>query len=190
MRAKPYLILTMLVAALMIGLVLLDIFCAQRNFQATISAQDKAYQFRFLKITRGTNHVVYSGDSASARLKRVLGYSGIGPITRLAARIRAQMYLRTTPTNAAVLWLGWTHKDYAFATTNGFPDVACSVCQPDGRKAQMRFVGGFQAPLIKEIAGAWELPEQFRPFSGCVVYLEEYKEQPHRLENVATIRLQ
>ncbi len=156
---------------------------------------DKAYQFRFSKITQGTNHVVFSGNSGLARLKRLLYQSSLRPLCRVVSRsVRAHWYSRTTPTNTTILWVGWTRKDYSYTLTNDIPHpsrvgmglLRCFLSEPGGRSSQMSFFTASEAPFVKEMVGAWEMPADLTNWAGCTVHLREYGGQG----DIATLQLQ
>jgi len=191
MRRTPYLSLILIVLTLTIGFELYNVlFVHRRNPPPAISVHRKEYQLKHLEITRGTNHIVYGGSPVAASLKELLCSTGVGPVVRLGVRIPANKFSRTTSSNIALLWFGFTPRNYNWSPTNIAPDLACFVSQPGGRTAQMHDIGGYRAPQTKEIIWAWELPGNFSPFSGCTVQVREWKDNPHRLEDVATIRLQ
>jgi hypothetical protein len=190
MRRKPYLALILVVLALTIGIELCNVlFIHRRNPSPAVSVYKKEYQLKHLEITRGTKHIIYGGSSVAADLKEFLCNTGVGPAVQLGRRIPAQKFSRTTSSNTALLWFGFTPRNYNWSPTNSGPDLACFISQPGGRTAQMHSVGGYTAPKTKEVVEAWELPGNFNSFSGCTVQVREWKDSPHRLEDVATIRL-
>jgi hypothetical protein len=80
---------------------------AQASKVKLLSAQDKAFQINFSTITQGTNHVVFQGNSAIARLKWGLWHSRFRSLYKWFPRcIHADWYETTTQSNAAVLWIG------------------------------------------------------------------------------------
>lgn len=129
--------------------------------------QNTSYEFRFSKITQGTNHVVFSGIPVLARMKRALYESPLRSVCRFVPRgLRTQWYSRTTATNTTVLWVGWTHRDYSYTITNGIPhslrpdikQLFCFLSEPGGRTIPLRFFTSSEAPFVKELVEAWELP--------------------------------
>lgn len=184
-------------AALMVAvLVACRLYSTQHNFQgALVKSQDREYQFRFSKITQGTNHVIYSGNSGIARLKQGFSQSALGPLVRLFPRgLRAEWYSGSTSTNTSVLWIGWTRKGYGYTVTNGIPyptrmggtDLSCFFREPSGRSRAMQFFTASEAPFIQEIVEAWEMPADVTNFTGCTIRLTRNGTQ----DDVATMQLQ
>ena len=190
MPLKPRLRLLILAVAMMLGvLTVAALVSASRNSDTgQFNPLDTAYQFRFSKISQGTNHVVFRGNFWLARLKHALYQSPLRPICRFlwTPGTGAHWYAASTPTNATVLWVGWTHMDF----TNGtpptslppFPEgpfsvLACFLSEPDGHTTRLPFCTSVIYPSTKEIMGAWLIPGQVTNLAGCTVYLREYGKQ-------------
>jgi len=161
---------------------------------AAFNVKNDAYEFRFLSMTQGTNHVIYSGSSGFARLKRALHNSPLRPLVRLAPRgIRAEWYSRTSAMNTTVLWIGWTGKDYRYTVTNGIPypanpqlgELYCFLSEPGGLTTQLGMFAGAEAPFVKELVRAWEMPANVTNWVGWTVHLRDFGSA----EEVATIKL-
>lgn len=175
-------------------LVAVGFFLPRSQFEAGRITQRKGYDVRFTKITQGTNHVVFSGSSGLAKLKRFLYQSPFPPLCRIIPRsVRAQFYSRPTRTNTTVLWVGWTHQDYSYTVTNGIPyssrpDLSvlqCSLTDPGGHSSHLRFFTASETPFIKELVGAWEMPAGLTNWIGFTVHLREYGGH----QDVVTIQL-
>jgi hypothetical protein len=197
MRAKPRLQFLVIAAALVVGISVALIVCSQpRNSKfGRVKTLDTAYRFRFTRITRGTNHVVYSGNGAIARVKRALYQSPLRPLFRLIPlNVRGCWYDCTTPTNSAVLWVGWTHRDYKLTVVGGIPeppsrqiaDLDCVLFEPAGNITLMRELRHGEAPFIKEVVSGWKIPANLTNFVGCTVYLRQRETQ----DDVAVMQLQ
>ena len=181
-RMRVVRMLSFLVAvALMLAVLVACLYAMPHKLQAgLVKAQDKEYQFRFSKITQGTNHVIYSGNSGIARLKQALYQSPLRPLVRLFPRaVRAQWYSRSASTNSTVLWIGWTRKDYSYTVTNGIPyptkmgctELSCFFCEPRGRSRAMQLFAAAENPFINELVEAWEMPADVTSFIGCTIRL-------------------
>jgi hypothetical protein len=197
MRAKYRLQFLTIAGALALAIsVAIILYSHPRNSRSVrLKTLDTAYRFRFTCITQGTNHVVFSGYEAIARLKRALYRSPRPSLVRLVPRnVRAYWYDCTTPTNAAVLWVGWTHRDYKLTVIGGIPqppsreiaDLDCVLFGPAGNITLLRNLQHKKAPFIKEVVGGWEIPGNSTNFVGCVVCLRQHETQ----EDVAVMQLQ
>lgn len=179
----------------LVAVVVAAFLMPRRQFVAGKTSEAKGYHLRFTKITQGTNHVIFSGSSVLAKFKQQLYQSPLRPICRAIPRsIRAHFHSQRTHTNTTVFWVGWTHKDYSYAVTNGIPystksDIGmlrCSVSEPSGRSSQLKFLTHSEAPYIKEFVGAWQMPAELTNWPGCTVHLREYGGQ----QDVATMQSQ
>jgi len=197
MRAKSRLQFLIIPAALMVGIsVATSLYLHARNSKSgRFKTLDPAFRFRFTSITQGTNHVVSSGNEAIARVKRALYQSPLRPLFRLVPlNVRAYWYDCTTPTNATVLWVGWTHRDYKLTVIGGIPeppsreiaDLDCVLFGPAGNITLMRELQHKEAPFIKEVVGGWKIPGNLTNFVGCMVYLRQRETQ----DDVAVMQLQ
>ena len=197
MRAKPRHFFLVLVIAIIVGGLVATVLCLKpRTSEAGVfTTLDPAYKFRFVRITQGTNHTIFSGNSEIAWLKWKLYQTPLRSVVHFFPRsLRAEIYSRNIPTNTTVLWVGWTHKDYSVTVTNGIPyvanpmmgDLVCVLSEPNGHTTPLNFFVSAQAPFIKELMIAWEMPASVTNFTDCTVHLQERRWQ----KNVATIRLQ
>jgi hypothetical protein len=193
-RTLPFLVaVTALVVAV---LVVCTLYKVPHNFQAgVVKVKDNEYQFRFSHITQGTNHEIYSGNFIIATLKKACYQSPLSPFVRFFPRgVRGNWYSRSTATNASVLWIGWTVKDYGYTVTNGIPyptkelgtDLSCFFCESDGSVTALPLVTAVDSPFIKELVEAWVLPLGKTNFTGCTVRLR----RNGTLDDVATMQLQ
>lgn len=179
MRGKRLLFL--IAGGLILGVVATCLYRVQFERQAgLVKARDTEHQFKFSKITQGTNHTIYTGNFALASLKQALTQSSLSPLVRLFPRgLRAQCYSRNTTTNSTVLWVGWSRKHYSYTVTNGIPyptemsctELTCFFCEPSGRSRAMSLFYAAESPFINELVEAWRMPPGVTNFTGCKILL-------------------
>ena len=190
-------LLVLVAGVLTLAVVATCLYGVQRERQVgVVKTQDPEHQFRFSKITQGTNHTVYSGNFALARLKQALGQSSMRPIVRLFPRtLRAQCYSRSSSTNSTVLWIGWSRKHYSYTVTNGIPyptkkmratELSCFFCEPSGGSRAMPLFYAAENPFINELVEAWQMPPGVTNFTGCKIRLT----RNGTVEDVGSMQLQ
>jgi hypothetical protein len=197
MRTKSGLQFLIVAAVLLAGISAAIVLYSHPHNSKTgrLKTLDTAYRFRFASITQGTNHVVFSGNEAIARVKRAIYQSPLRPLVRLVPlNVRAHWYDRATPSNATVLWVGWTHRDYKVTLRDGIPqpskadfgELDCVLFRPGGSITPLRILKHSETPFIKELVGAWEIPGHLTNLIGGNVYLRQHETQ----DDVAVMQLQ
>jgi hypothetical protein len=160
------------------------------------TVQKKAYQFRFSKFTQGKSHVIFNGNPVLARLKWAICQTPFAPLSRLVPRsILSEWSSCTTPTNATVLWVGWTHRDYSYNLTNGVPypsrfdldQLDCFLSEPRGQITKLNHLYGSDAPFAKQLVRGWVMPTNLTNRVGCTLHLREYRD--YKEKDIATIQL-
>jgi hypothetical protein len=142
------------------------------------------FQYKFGMITHATNHVVFRGNSAVARLKWEVFHSRFRPLYGwFPRRIHADWYGTTTGTSAPVLWIGWTQRRY-------ITSLQCSLGDSSGHIEVLATLSG---PIVSALGDSlfvqpFELPTNLTSHKGCTVQIRCFKSGSE--QEVAGLRLQ
>lgn len=150
--------------------------------------QDPSFHFTFCKVTRGTNHTVYSGIPPLGSLNRTLVRSGYRRLTR------DQKYSWTTPTSTTCVSVGFRHSGEVLKKDPGngllYPQTtrllnAVLVFQ-SGQTVALEFRGGGYGPYTEEFLNYWDVPSSVTNVLDCELQLSRKTDGA----DVATFQLQ